>query len=284
MRSRVPVRSSTTTATPSPRANSTTRYVLDNAKPEATGRFDALAAIFDAGTRRHVETLGPVDNWRCLEVAAGGGSIARWLADRVGPDGRVVATDIDIGHLRALSLPNLEVLQQNILEDGLREASFDLVHARLLLVHLPQREEALDRMISALRPGGWLLAEEFDGVSTRADSLLNPAETLLKSSMAWWAVMEAAGVEIGYGRRLAARLKAHGLVEVDAEASIPLWQGGSPFSQLIKANWNQLHDQMVASGLVTEAELADDLQRLEDPAFMSFGETMWSAWGRKPRS
>jgi hypothetical protein len=135
-------------------------------------------------------------------------------------------------------------------------------------------------MISALRPGGWLLAEEFDGMSTRADSELNPAETLLKSSMAWWAVMRAAGGDVGYGRRLPSRLKAHGLVEVDAEASIPLWQGGSPFSQLMKANWHQMHDQMVAS----EAELADDLERLEDPAFMSFAETMWSAWGRKPES
>ncbi len=261
-----------------------THYVLDNAKPEASGRFDALAAVFDAGTKRHVETLGPVDNWRCLEVAAGGGSIARWLADRVGPGGQVVATDIDVGHLRTLSLPNLKVLQHNIIEDDLPEPPFDLVHARLLLVHLPHREEALERMISALRPGGWLLAEEFDGMSTRANSELNPAETLLRSSLAWWAVMEAAGVDVGYGRRLAARLKAHGLVEVDAEASIPLWQGGSPFSQLIKANWNQLHDQMAASGLVTEAQLADDLERLDDPAFMSFAETMWSAWGRKPES
>ncbi len=44
-----------------------THYVLDNAKPEAAGRFDALAAIFDAGTKRHVETLGPVetgDAWK----------------------------------------------------------------------------------------------------------------------------------------------------------------------------------------------------------------------------
>jgi hypothetical protein len=135
-----------------------------------------------------------------------------------------------------------------------------------------------------LKPGGWLLAEEFDSVSTRADPELNPAETLLKSSLAGWAVMEAGGVEIGYGRKLAARLKAHGLVQVDAEASIPLWQGGSPFSQLIKANWNQLHHQMVAQALISEAELASDLERLDDPSFMSFAQTMWSAWGRKPAS
>jgi SAM-dependent methyltransferase len=259
-------------------------YVLDNSKPEAPGRFDALASLFDSGTKRHIEALGPVENWRCLEVAAGGGSIARWLAGRVGTGGSVVATDIDIRHLQDLSLPNLEIVQHNILDDASPEPAFDLVHTRLLLVHLPRREEALDRMISALKPGGWLLAEEFDSVSTRADPELNPAETLLKSSLAGWAVMEAAGVEIGYGRKLAARLKAHGLVEVDAEASIPLWQGGSPFSQLIKANWNQLHHQMVARELVTEAELASDLDRLDDPAFMSFAQTMWSAWGRKPAS
>ncbi len=261
-----------------------TQYILDNARPEASGRFDALAALFDPGTMRHVEALGPMENWRCLEVAAGGGSIAQWLAAKVGPGGRVVATDIDTRHLGTLSVPNLEVLQHDILEDPLPEPPFDFVHERLLLIHLPRREEALDRMISALKPGGWLLAEDFDNISTRADSELNPAETLLKSSKAQWAVMQAAGVDIGYGRLLAARLKAHGLVQVDAEARIPLWQGGSAFSQLIKTNWNQLHAQMVACGLVTEAELASDLERLDDPAFMSIGSTMWSAWGRKPES
>src|SRR5882762_7784907 len=150
-------------------------YVLDNSKPEASGRFDALASLFDSGTKRHVEALGPIENWRCLEVAAGGGSIARWLAARVGKGGSVVATDIDVRHLQDLSLPNLEIVQHNILDDALPEPAFDLVHTRLLLVHLPRREDALDRMISALRPGGWLLAEEFDSVSTRADPELNSA-------------------------------------------------------------------------------------------------------------
>jgi hypothetical protein len=51
-----------------------------------------------------------------------------------------------------------------------------------------------------------------------------------------------------------------------------------------RANWNQLHHQMVAQALISEAELASDLERLDDPAFMSFAQTMWSAWGRKPAS
>jgi SAM-dependent methyltransferase len=259
-----------------------THYILDNSQPQAAGRFDALAALFDTGTILHLEALGVAENWRCLEVAAGGGSIARWLADRVGLGGHVLATDVDVRHLDSLQLPNLSVLRHDILEDPLPAPVFDLVHVRLLLVHLPRREEALGRMIAALKPGGWLLVEEFDSLSTRPNPDINPAETALKSSEAQRTVMKAAGMDTGYGRRLPARLKAHGLVQVDAEARIPLWQGGSAFSQLMRANWNQLHDAMVASGIVSEKELASDLERLDDPAFMSFASTMWAAWGRKP--
>jgi SAM-dependent methyltransferase len=263
---------------------SVTRYILDNAQPQAADRFEALASLFDAGTVRYLEALGVGDNWRCLEVAAGGGSIARWMAVRVGPHGRVIATDVDVRHLESLRLHNVDVLRHDILEDPLPVPAFDLVHTRLLLVHLPRREEALDRMIAALKPGGWFLAEEFDSLSTRANPNLNPAETALKSMDALRSVMQAAGLDLGYGRRLPAQLKAHGLVHVDAEGRIPLWQGGSAFSRLQRANVTQLRDPMIASGLVTEDELAADLERLDDPAFMSFAATIWAAWGRKPRN
>ena len=59
-------------------------YALDNASPEAATRFPALADAFDAGTQRHLTALGLGAGWHCLEVGGGGGSIARWLAERVG--------------------------------------------------------------------------------------------------------------------------------------------------------------------------------------------------------
>ena len=71
-------------------------YLLDNQQVEAGERFDALSAIFDPPTFRHLDRLGIGAGWRCWEVGAGGPSVPRWLAERVGPAGRVLATDIDV--------------------------------------------------------------------------------------------------------------------------------------------------------------------------------------------
>jgi len=96
----------------------------------------------DPGTIHLLESLGVASGWRCLEVGGGGGSIASWLCQRVGPEGRVVATDLDTRFLNALDFPNLEVRQQNIVSDAVEAASFDLVHARSVLMHLPERQRA----------------------------------------------------------------------------------------------------------------------------------------------
>ena len=42
------------------------------------------------------------------------------------------------------------------------DETFDLVHARLVLVHVPDRDRALRTMAEVLRPGGWLLVEDAD--------------------------------------------------------------------------------------------------------------------------
>src|SRR4051812_6951666 len=82
-------------------------YLLDNQQAQAGTRFDALADLFDASTFRHLDALGTGPGWRCWEVGAGGPSVARWLAGRVGPEGHVLATDIDLSWL-AGDLPAVE--------------------------------------------------------------------------------------------------------------------------------------------------------------------------------
>src|ERR1700737_4409193 len=114
-------------------------YVLDNAAREAADRFPALSATFDQGTIRHLQDLGVGPGWDCLEVGGGGGSIAAWLAQRVGPGGHVLVTDIDPRFLESLHLPNTEISRHNIATDPLAQAAFDLVHARLVLVHVVER-------------------------------------------------------------------------------------------------------------------------------------------------
>jgi ubiquinone/menaquinone biosynthesis C-methylase UbiE len=87
--------------------------------------------------------------------------VARWLCEQAGPTGRVVATDLDTGILTSLGIPGLEVRQHDIVQDNLEEGAFDLVHSRLVLEHLPERDVALARMARALAPGGWLVVESF---------------------------------------------------------------------------------------------------------------------------
>jgi len=258
-------------------------YILDNAGREASVRFDALAAMYDPGTIRHLEERGVTSGWHCLEVGGGGGSIAAWLAARVGPAGRVVVTDIDPRFLEALQVPNLEVRRHDIVNDALPEGTFDLVHSRLVLLHLPEREKALARMIAALKPGGWLVDEEFDAASMLPNPAANPGEVLLKTHVAMRQVMADRGVDDGYfARRLFGRLRANGLVDVAAEASIFMWQSGSPGVSLLRANYEQLHSSMIDAGYITEEEFEQDLARLDDPGFIMPSPIMWTAWGRRP--
>src|SRR5438477_229199 len=134
-----------------------------------TGVLDALSAPRQRGGC----TALP---WgRSDGAGAGGGSIALWLAEQVGPSGSVLATDIDTRFLEGLARPNLAIRRHDIATDALPEAAFDLVHARFVLVHVPQRDTALQRMVRALKPGGWLVVEEPGAPVVQPEPELDPA-------------------------------------------------------------------------------------------------------------
>jgi SAM-dependent methyltransferase len=258
------------------------RYIFDNAAQQSGSRFSALADFFDPGTIRHLRELGVRPGWRCLEIGAGGGSIATWLADEVGTAGHVVATDIDTRFLSALRRPNLEVHRHDIVADSLPGSAFDLVHARLVLLHLPERERAIDRMVAALKPDGVLLAEEFDTLTLRTDPLIDPAETPLKSYQAIQATMIKRGADPRFGRLLPARLRAHGLLDITAEARAFMWLNHPAAASLFRANIEQMRSEIVAAGLVSEEEVERDLARLQSCEFVMPSPTMWAVSARRP--
>jgi len=259
------------------------RYVFDNAHGETRERFPALSDLYDSETIRCLQAVGVVPGWRCLEVAAGGGSIARWLAGQVGSGGRVLATDLDTRFLESLADPAIEVRRHDIVRDPMPEPAFDLVHARLILVHLPERELALAKLAGALKPGGWLVCEEFDSLSMPADPARHPDEHALKAQAAMQRVMASRGANTRYGRNLAARMRAHGLVDIRAEGRMAMWQGGSAGARLYRANFEQLREELLRIGSLTQAELDDDLARLDDPRTLFPSPVMWTVCGRRPQ-
>jgi ubiquinone/menaquinone biosynthesis C-methylase UbiE len=260
---------------------SDTRYVFDNAHGETRERFPALSDLYDDETIRCLQAVGVAPGWQCLEVAAGGGSIAHWLAGQVGTSGRVLATDLDTRFLESLAQPALEVRRHDIARDPLPDAAFDLVHARLILVHLPERELVLAKMVGALKPGGWLVCEEFDSLSMPTDPVLHPHECALKAQTAIQRVMASRGANTRYGRDLAARMRAHGLVDIRAQARVAMWQGGSAGARLFRANFEQLKEELLRIGSLTQVELDDDLARLDDPLTLFPSPMMWTVRGRK---
>jgi len=257
-------------------------YVFDNAGQLAQRRYRELSALYDSQTVRHLGRRGIAKGWSCLEVGGGGGSIATWLCAAVGESGRVLATDIDPRFLHALSLPNLEVRRHDIRAEGLPEGQFDLAHARLVLIHLPERELALQRMVRSLKPGGWIVIEEFDGLSMLPDSSVSPGEEEIKALPAFYQTLLARGVEMRYGRWLPQRLRSCRLVNVGAEASVSLWKGQSPGTSLFKLSFEELCDEIVGSGLMSEAELKADISRLEERDLLMLSPLMWTAWGQVP--
>jgi len=259
-------------------------YVFDNDNESAEERYRELSALYDAQTVRHIEKRGIEEGWSCLEVGGGGGSIASWLCMRAGPTGRVVATDLEPRFLEALAYPNLEVHRHDIRYEGLPERQFDLAHARLVLMDLPGRELALQRMLASLKPGGWIVVEEFDNLSILPNSTANPGAEELKVIRAGMRVLTARGVELRYGRWLPRQLRNLGLVNVGAEASSSMWQGDSPGTRLYKLAFEELADPILRSGLISEAEFETDMRRLDELDFLMPSPMMWTAWGQVPEA
>ena len=196
-------------------------YLLDNARAEAGERFVWLAELFDGVTRGHVDRLGVRAGSRCWEVGAGGRSIPEALAAAVGPTGYVLATDIDLSWLDAGG--GYEVRQHNVATDPPPEpGTFDLVHARLVLVHVPDRARALATMAAALRPGGWLLIEDADTALQPLACLDDSGPAQRRANRMRDAVRELLmrrGADLRYGPDTAGALRAAGSVEVAAAGS-----------------------------------------------------------------
>ena len=259
-------------------------YLLDNRQEEAGRRFGALAALFDASTFRHLRDRGLAPGWRVWEVGAGGPSVPGWLADQVGPGGEVVATDVDPRWVAGPTAPpQLRVLRHDVGSDAPPEGPFDLVHARLLLVHVPERARALAAMASVLRPGGRLVVEEADPALQPLACLEDdgPAQQLAnRLKAAFRTLMADRGVDLAYGRTLPRRLREAGLTEVAADAYFPIT--GPACVDLERATVQQIRGRLLGAGLATEAEIEQHLADLGAGVLDVATSPMITAWGRKP--
>ncbi|MFI1235458.1 class I SAM-dependent methyltransferase [Nocardia salmonicida] len=252
-------------------------YVLPNEWDFANERLALLGAAYDPASIALARRLGVDAGWRCLEAGAGGGSFARWLCDAAMPGGRILAVDHDPRHLTDLPDRGGEVAQIDLVTDELPEGAFDFVHTRFVLLHIAQRDIVVQRLARALAPGGVLLLEEGDGLG-----VLNEVPGAFGE--VWRAFArstETAGADQAWARNLPAHLEAMELVDVRAEAEIPMFRGGSPMARMWNLTWAQVRETLLALD-VSRKVIAAAQAELEDERRWFYAPPTVRAWGRAP--
>ena len=264
----------------------TSTYIFKDTDEQERERLAALQDLLDPATRRHLLALGVGRGTRCLEVAAGSGSIARWLAEQVGQETEVLATDMDVRFLDRDLPPNVRVEPHDVLADALPQAAFDVVHARCLLEHLPQRELALQRLARATRPGGWVLAEDAyitpAVIEMLADFMPPEERPLLRRVLrAVDATFQSFGADMTFAAKLPQAMARAGLTVIGGEVRAPILSGGQARG-LIDLSIRTMRTDILRGGLVSALEVDSFLGLLQSAELTHAPLVTVSAWGRRP--
>ncbi|WP_345635827.1 class I SAM-dependent methyltransferase [Rugosimonospora acidiphila] len=264
------------------------RYVLDNRHEYANQHHESLAALLDPGSRtRTLELLdGSLTGMNCLEVGAGHGSFAVWLADQVGPQGRVTAIDLHPDGIPTHE--RLTTLERDVTRfEPLPHGPVDFVHTRLMLQHVPRREDVLRWLVSdeVLKPGGVLLVEDWD--ASRTDMVLAAPDPQTKQlydrfqELLGNKVFAGGGTDRTWARRVHSRMMAEGLTGVRTTVSGQSWVGGEVGGRLVAASVGQTYPLLLAAGM-SESELDGVFAMLGDPALVLASHLLYSSSGTKP--
>jgi SAM-dependent methyltransferase len=249
-------------------------------------RLTVVESVFDPGTIDMLTATGVQSGWRCLVVGAGHGSIARWLAERVTPGGLVVATDIDTQFLASSASPSLEVRRHDLLAEPLEADAYDLAHARKLLSHLVgHQQEAIDRLVGAVRVGGWLAIDDSDALTTGAADPAHPAAAVFTDVMDGAFEVAEETMDLLAGRHVAAMLDRHpDLDVVNTAMTATIERGGSPFGRYVADSTRLVLPALIGVGKVsaTSAEVFTDAW--SDPSFRFVTELRYQILARKVRS
>lgn len=259
-------------------------YIFDEAQHDTElARLQALECVFDAATQRCLSALRVAPGSRCLEVGAGAGSIARWLSKTVGASGHVTALDLNTRFLTQPLPENLEVLEADIRTAPLAPASFDLVHARFVLIHVPLWQEALAALFRALKPGGCILLEEPDFSAARAFS--GPAELQAAFTNVHHAIetmFRARGMDYAFGARLPALFVEQGLQHVSFENDAAIVPGSSAHARMMSASTRQLADKYIATGHVSHSDIECYSEFATNPNCFAIYHATLRAMAEKP--
>ncbi len=234
--------------------------------------------------------LRPGDS--AIDLGCGPRGVIDLLAERVVPSGRVVGLDADAAHVAMASefvasrgLSGVEVVCGDARDTGLESGSFDLVHARTLLITVPRPAEVLAEMVRLAKPGGWVAGLEPD---TEAAICYPPHPAFDRLCEIFTIAFSRNGADPHFGRRLAELYRQAGLHDVTVEVRAGVYPAGHSRRTIRADLVRSMHPQIIEMGLADQHEL-DELdaaarEHFEDPDVLVMPGLYFLAWGRKPAS
>jgi demethylmenaquinone methyltransferase/2-methoxy-6-polyprenyl-1,4-benzoquinol methylase len=209
-------------------------------------RYDIMNDVMSLGIHRlwkwfTINLAGVKEGALVLDVAAGSGDLSRKFAERVGPRGRVIVTDIngtmlEEGRRRLTDaglVGNLDFVQADAERLPFPDNYFDRICIGFGLRNVTHKEAALESMCACLKPGGRLLVLEFS----------KPVSPLLKTLYDTWSfnVIPRLGEAI-----TGARESYEYLVE-----SIRVHPGQEELKQMMRsAGFDEVHYNNLSGGIV----------------------------------
>lgn len=273
---------------PEDRPGHTPKYSLGSEDHEIA-RLDAQAGLLARATGMLLRAAGIERGMRVLDLGTGLGHVAFAAAELVGPVGRVVGIDRDPKLLlaamrRASAHPQVRFVEADV-RTWRSEEPFDAVVGRLIFCHLPDREAVLGHHVESLRPGGLMVALDFDLESIRAE----PAVPLADEALRWTiTTFLTAGVCPTMGARLGPLLTDAGLAGVQSMGIQEyLRHGDSRGTRILCGVMRSLAPHAAAVGIPTPEHLRpENLEERLDAAMQAAGASLLfpvlsAAWGRK---
>lgn len=232
--------------------------------------------------------LRPGDS--AIDVGCGPRGVIELLAERVSPGGRVVGLDSDPAHVAMASelvaeqgWTDVEIVLADARSTGLPSDAFDLVHARTVLVTVPDPTEVLAEMVRLARPGGWVASQEPDTENAFCYPPL-PAWDRLREIFR--ASFGRSGADLLVGRRLPELYRQAGLEEIEVVVHAPVYPAAHSRRTILPDLVRSLRPMIIELGLSDERELAELDQavreHLADPRTLTLAHLFVVTWGRKP--
>ncbi|OIJ68887.1 class I SAM-dependent methyltransferase [Streptomyces mangrovisoli] len=241
-------------------------------------RIDYGALAYDDFTFARLRALGAGPGWRCLDVGAGTGTIARRLLTEARVSS-VLAVDRDVRFLARRPVPGLEPREADITAPDFVTGRYRLVHARFVLMHLPERERVIAQLARLVEPGGVLVL----GDAVDLTSGLEPGSPYTTAMRAMWQGLRATiGTDVSWVPSYPQLLRGAGLEAVGAEIHVPPLLPGSPISRFWADTWRRSRAAMTATGLVDDEAVDAAVRYLDSDACAALSAGLLTAWGRAP--